>query len=99
MYDSYHLVLSIFVGVLIYIIPWIVALCRRVQRAWLILLVTLLTGWTLLGWVVCIVWACMGRTMVDQAYVHYDTGWQPNQKSSLFRPDPAKVSAARQTWC
>lgn len=85
--EQYYLLLSLVVTGLIYVAPWIIGICRNVQRSWLIFLVNVLTGWTILGWVVCLIWAVVGRTSVDQAYVRYDTGWQPEEKSSLFRPE------------
>jgi hypothetical protein len=88
-------VLSAFVGILIYVMPWIIGICRNVQRSWLLLLVTILVGWTVIGWVACIVWAWYARTVVDQAYLRYDTGWQSNEPQSLFRPDPSKPDRKR----
>ena len=76
-----------FVAALIYVTPWIVSLCRHVRRSWILLLATILFGWTLIGWVACLIWAIYARTVVDQAYLRAETGWQPKSPSSLFRHD------------
>jgi hypothetical protein len=45
-----------------YMLPWAVAVQRRVQVNYVILLVDLLTGWTTVGWVVALVMALTMRT-------------------------------------
>jgi hypothetical protein len=41
----------------IYMIPGIIALCRSHRQAVPILVLDLLLGWTLIGWVVALVWS------------------------------------------
>jgi hypothetical protein len=44
------------------VIPWFIARSRGVAtRGWL-LLVLLLFGWTLIGWLACLLWAVLGET-------------------------------------
>jgi hypothetical protein len=45
----------------IYFLPAVIALCRGHRSLGTILLVNLLSGWTGLGWLVCIVWAFRGE--------------------------------------
>lgn len=40
-----------------YMAPWIIALVRKKRNATPILIVNLVFGWTMLGWVVCLAWA------------------------------------------
>ncbi|HET7441721.1 MAG TPA: superinfection immunity protein [Terriglobales bacterium] len=44
-------------GFLIYFLPTIVALVRHKQNVVSILLLNLFLGWTLIGWIVALVWA------------------------------------------
>lgn len=44
---------------LIYFIPFIVALCRSKKNTAAILMLNLFAGWTFIGWVIALVWACM----------------------------------------
>jgi hypothetical protein len=41
----------------IYFLPWIVALSRNAPRTAAIFVLNLLLGWTLVGWVIALVWA------------------------------------------
>lgn len=75
------------VGVVIYVTPWIIAVCRHVYRAWVVLVVTILLGWTVFGWVACLIWAFYAHTALDHIYRH-DTGWELPPHQPLFRPDP-----------
>jgi hypothetical protein len=42
---------------LVYFLPGIVAESRQHPNHWLIFFVTLLTGWTVIGWVACLIWS------------------------------------------
>ena len=42
----------------LYLIPALVAYNRQHPNAWAILILNLLLGWTVLGWIVSLVWAC-----------------------------------------
>jgi hypothetical protein len=44
---------------LAYFLPWAVAASRQKSNTWAIALVNWLLGWTLLGWIVALVMACM----------------------------------------
>lgn len=44
-----------------YLLPAIIAWCRRMTNAMSITIVTVLLGWTLIGWVVALSWSCAGK--------------------------------------
>lgn len=44
-----------------YVAPAIVAFLTRRQHAAVITLVNLLTGWTIIGWLAALIWACVDR--------------------------------------
>ena len=44
----------------IYMLPWFIALGRNHPHPTSVFLLNLLTGWTLLGWYVALVWAVVG---------------------------------------
>ena len=55
-----HLILGI--AVLIYFLPFSVAIIRN-HNDWLaITVLDLLLGWTVVGWLVALIWACTGNT-------------------------------------
>jgi hypothetical protein len=47
------------IGAFFYFIPMVVALARGHPQATAISVLNLLAGWTFIGWVGAIVWACM----------------------------------------
>ncbi|HME60886.1 MAG TPA: superinfection immunity protein [Candidatus Binatia bacterium] len=44
-------------GILLYFLPTGIAIIRSTQRGVSIFLVNLLFGWTILGWIVALIWA------------------------------------------
>lgn len=47
----------IIVVLFFYLVPAVIAACRRHSNAGAILALNLLTGWTLIGWIVALVWS------------------------------------------
>jgi uncharacterized membrane protein YqaE (UPF0057 family) len=41
----------------LYFLPWVLALLRKHHNAGAIFLLNLLLGWTVLGWILSLVWA------------------------------------------
>lgn len=54
--------LAILFGIAMYFLPAIVAHHRQHVSFGAILLVNLLLGWSVVGWIVCFAWACSGNT-------------------------------------
>jgi hypothetical protein len=52
---------------LAYLLPAIVALSRGHHQLLAIFVLNLVAGWTLIGWVVALVWACMHVEPTGQA--------------------------------
>lgn len=52
-------IIGVVLGAFIYFLPTYVAGKKDHSNFVIILIVNLLFGWTLLGWLVCIVWACI----------------------------------------
>ena len=48
---------ALILGVLLYFLPWLVAATNKKKNAQAIGALNLLLGWTLVGWVVALVWA------------------------------------------
>jgi uncharacterized membrane protein len=51
-----------FIVTLIHFIPAIIAFKRGAASRWIIFLVNLFFGWTIIVWLVTLIWACEGRT-------------------------------------
>lgn len=41
----------------VYFLPWIIAACRQHPQRLAIVLINVFLGWTLIGWLVALVWA------------------------------------------
>ena len=53
------------VGFLIYFLPTIVALSRGHLSGLAIFLLNLFLGWSLIGWIVALIWSCTGNTVAN----------------------------------
>jgi hypothetical protein len=51
------LILLAFVALFLHFLPTFIAGSRHVQNFWWILLINFFFGWTLIGWVVALIWA------------------------------------------
>lgn len=54
--------LAFLCAVAMYFLPAIIAHHRRHVSSGAIVLVNLLLGWSIIGWIVCFAWACSGNT-------------------------------------
>ncbi len=61
-----YVLLLFFIGPVIYFIPAIVAVSNKKQNAVAIGVLNLFLGWTLIGWVVALVWAMSKDVIVAQ---------------------------------
>lgn len=55
-------IIAVFIGIIIHFIPTIIAFKRSATSRWIIFLVNLFFGWTIIVWLVTLIWACEGRT-------------------------------------
>jgi hypothetical protein len=66
------IILLILIGVVAFVLhflPTFIAGSRHVQSFWWILLINLFFGWTLIGWVIALVWALQDRPRLGYGYV------------------------------
>lgn len=54
--------LVILCGIAMYFLPAIIAHHRKHVSSGAIFLINLLSGWSVIGWIVCFAWACSGET-------------------------------------
>lgn len=47
---------------IVYFMPWCIAMLREHDRRFMIGLLNLLLGWTLIGWLIAFLWAAAGKT-------------------------------------
>ena len=66
MFDSTVTVILLAIIVLIYLLPTLIAFSREHPQRGLIVILNLIFGWTLLGWILIFLWAALGRSEVDQ---------------------------------
>ena len=55
--SDFHFSSTLLVGVALYFTPTIIAWLRTHYNRWAILALNLLLGWTVLGWIVSLVWS------------------------------------------
>jgi hypothetical protein len=56
-----HPMLLMAIMIAIYFLPVIIAAVRNMRHAVAISVLTVVAGWTFVGWVVALVWACMDK--------------------------------------
>ena len=59
--------LFVFIGGALYLMPCIIGILRGTTRLGALLLVNLTLGWTLIGWLVCLIWAARATVRQDAA--------------------------------
>ena len=58
---------------IIYFIPYFIALCKNHKQILPIFLLNLFGGWTLLGWLIALIWACYNYGTVETKSSNYGT--------------------------
>jgi hypothetical protein len=61
------IVLICVAGFVIHFLPTIIAGNRRAANFWWIFVINFFFGWTLIGWVIALVWALQDRTRLGYA--------------------------------
>lgn len=56
-----HPMLLMAIIIALYCLPIIIAAVRNMRHAVAISVLTIVAGWTFVGWVVALVWACMDK--------------------------------------
>lgn len=64
------LILVLLFGLPVYVTPTIIAVIRKTKNLAAIILLNLLGGWTILGWVASLVWAIVA----DKKIQHHENG-------------------------
>jgi Superinfection immunity protein/Short C-terminal domain len=78
----------IFVVLLVpYFLPSIVAFSRGKDNAAAVFILNFFLGWTLIGWVVCLVWALSANKSTTVIVNHTGPTYQPAQ-ASAYQPAP-----------
>lgn len=72
--------------VILYFIPTIVAIGRRHHQVWSILILNGFFGWTGLGWVGSLIWAC-SKTPRELIFVKTNQSTQGIEESTLKSPE------------
>ncbi|MCL1972747.1 MAG: superinfection immunity protein [Endomicrobia bacterium] len=60
--ETIVLVVAIFIALIIYFLPTIIASQRNHNSAGLIFFVNLFVGWTVVVWLITLIWASEGKT-------------------------------------
>lgn len=72
------------IGVALYFLPTIIARTRDMASGGGLFWVNLLFGWTMIGWVLCLFWALLGRTRAQIAYRGYAAYPPPPYRRGWF---------------
>lgn len=78
-----------------YLLPWAIAATRGKGDRWSIFWVTLLLGWTGIGWLICLVWSVLPHHLVRIAPLPAPAGWYPSPDGSLAYWDGARWTGHR----
>jgi Superinfection immunity protein len=63
------IILICVVGFFIHFLPVFIAGSRHAQNFWWIFLINLFLGWTFIGWVAALIWACTDAPRVAYVYM------------------------------
>jgi len=63
------------IGAIVYFLPTVVGFKRGISSAGALLFVNLFFGWTLIGWLICLLWAATGATRAQDEF--YRRGGSP----------------------
>jgi hypothetical protein len=59
---------GVIAGAIIYFLPTVIAKNRQMDGIPALFLVNLLLGWTLIGWIVVLLWAALGQTRAQRSF-------------------------------
>jgi hypothetical protein len=83
------LIAGLIFGLFVYLLPGIVGSKRRVHNRGLLWFCTLTLGWSAIGWLVCMIWAVVGRAEVeDWRWREIERKMTPQGTSTLSRKEP-----------
>ena len=68
-FSGFVLLMMMFGAIGMYFLPWLVALGREHNATIHIFFVNLLIGWTVLGWIICLVWSLTSNTKQNQRVI------------------------------
>lgn len=66
MYDNTLIVLQLLLIAIIYMLPTLIAYARDIPQRRLITVIDIIAGWTLIGWIVCFLWALLAESEADE---------------------------------
>ena len=66
MYDNTLFVILLLLCLIIYMLPTLIAYARDIPSRAALTVVNIVFGWTLIGWLVCFLWATLAETPVDE---------------------------------
>jgi hypothetical protein len=56
---------------LVYLVPTVIALVRRHKNALAIVLINIFLGWSVLGWLIVLIWSLTGRAAQPPGYYYH----------------------------
>jgi len=66
MYDNTVFVIILLLCLIIYMLPTLIAYARDIPSRQTVTVVNIILGWTLIGWLICFLWATLAETSVDE---------------------------------
>jgi Superinfection immunity protein len=76
----------------LHFLPTIIAVARRHRSRLAIFLVNFFLGWTVIGWIVALIWACTGNTEAALVRRSQDLPRLPDQPIAVNPPDFAGMT-------
>jgi hypothetical protein len=83
-----NITVLIIIGIGLYLLPWAIAKLRSHHNSGAIFALNLLLGWTLLGWVGALVWACMNPNAAQPTVIY-----MAQNTDGTIQPQPIVVPA------
>jgi len=64
--DNTIFMVELLLALILYMLPTLIAFARDVPQRFLINVLNIILGWTLIGWIVCFLWALMAETETEE---------------------------------
>jgi hypothetical protein len=81
-----------------YLLPAIIGTRRDTATVALLFVINLFYGWTVIGWLACLLWAVYGRTTAEDAHWQRIAQHEP-LAGERSRPAPGRVHLASRAAC
>lgn len=64
--DNTIFMIELLIALILYMLPTLIAFARDIPHRFLINVLNIVFGWTLIGWIICFLWSLMEHTEAEE---------------------------------